>query len=136
MITKIIRALLLLRMRDRIPKLPRAMLAEKYQRLDRAHERVLARLGARSPNGVRVALKRAGVETIPDLVAQLEHFRARRRVGERLRKMVGKFFGATQYHPHQRAIVEDGRRARRRKADAEMTRRIEQAARAFRDGQD
>lgn len=133
MILKLLRALWELRKWELIPKLPRGMLAESYRALHEDEARVAARLGARSPTGVKVALKRAGVGTIPELVAQLDHFTPRRRLLRRLDQMIDRATYSTPYHPYQRAIVTDARRAHRRASEVETMRRIEAAARVFRE---
>lgn len=128
----IIRALWRLAKWERIPKLPRGMLSERYSTLGDDQSRVLARLGARSPNGVRVALKRAKVGTIPELVRLLTHFSPRRRLLHKLDLMLTRITYSTPYHPHRRAIIADQQAEARRRADPDR-KRIEAAARCFKD---
>ena len=130
MIAKIILALWRLAKWERIPKLPRGMLSERYTALGSDQSRVLARLGARSPNGVRVALKRAKVGTIPELVDLLQHFTPRRRLLHKLDLMLTRITFSTPYHPHRRAILADQREEQRQAADPDR-RRIKATARIF-----
>jgi len=111
-IGQIIRALIRIRNYERIPKLPRGMLASKYQAIDHDESRVLARMGARDPRGVRVAMRRAGVEDVDLLVAGMDHHKARRRVRRRISSMIGRWLRATDYHPHQSEILKDQRESK------------------------
>lgn len=134
MLYKIIRALWRIKNYDRIPRLPRGMLAGRYESISPEQRRVLARLGARDPAGVQVRLKRAGVETVEELVAQLEHQRPARRLRRRIRLMLGRWVGGTDYHPTQKAILAGARRAKHR-ADVETEQRLKAAMRAFGEGE-
>jgi hypothetical protein len=97
-------AFITIRNYDRIPKLPRGMLATNYEKIARPERGVLARLGARDPIGVKVAMRRHGVETIEELTAILEHQQPRRRVGERLWLALGRIIGGKPYDPNAREI--------------------------------
>lgn len=110
--------------RDRIPKLPRGMLAAKYTADEMTPEirRVLARIGARDPRGVQVAMKRAGVETLEDLVAHLEHFKAERDVSNRFSLGIGRMIGGLDHDPH----AEDLRRFHHQRGKSNQLKEIEQ----------
>lgn len=130
MIGKIIYELLRLRMWERIPKLPRGMLSARYEQLGRDDRRVIARLGARDPRGVSVALKRAKAADVNELVSRLDHFTPRRRIMRRLNKMIDRLTYGTRAHPHGRQLMLD-RRAARRSNDVEIMRRVKAAVELF-----
>lgn len=104
-LSTIIRYLTTIRNRDRIPKLPRAMLAADYDSLDRDARRVLARVGARDPAGIKLAMKRRGARTVDDLIEQLEHQRPRRAILRRIMDGLGRISRGVDHVPHQAEIV-------------------------------
>ena len=106
-ISLIIRDMIRLRNYERIPKLPRGMLASHYEALTEDEARVVARMGARDPASVRIAMKRADAANVDELVGQLEHYRARRHIGARANKMLDRFFHSTPYHPHREEIIRE-----------------------------
>lgn len=116
---------------DRIPKLPSGMLAGQYHSIPRGEARVLARMGARCPAGVKFAMKRAGVDTVEDLARQLEHYQPRRRMTERLNLLVSHFFGAQPNIPHREQIQRAARRSRRAAIDADTVDRVKSAIELF-----
>lgn len=85
------------------------MLASKYQESDvtKAEWRVLHRIGARDPAGIKRAMKKYKVDNIPDLVAQLEHHQPRHRFAIRLENAIGRVLGGYKRDPH----ADDVRRA-------------------------
>lgn len=98
--------------RDRIPKLPKRMLANQFEVNDANEEqwRVLSRLGARDPAGVKVAMKRAGVDNVYDLIAMLEHQEAQRQTRERWESALNRFVGGKPYDPHEAEIKRVGKK--------------------------
>lgn len=89
--------------RRRIPPLPR-LFTSAYKTIDDDAARVMARYGIRSPSGIRAAMKKHKVDTIDDLVAQLEHHRVKRNLKKRLEWGLERLSGGTAYNPHSTAI--------------------------------
>lgn len=123
-LSAILRVLLRIKTRDRIPKLPRGMLASEYTSISRDDARVLARLGARSPSGVRIALQRAGVSNIRELAQQLRHYRPQRHIRQRWSRMLDRAFRASSKPLHLEDVREDARHARKRRANEEVAQRL------------
>ncbi|MCL4251788.1 MAG: hypothetical protein KJ065_26925 [Anaerolineae bacterium] len=111
---------------QRIPPLPRGLLSARFDVLDDDSRRVLARLGARDPRGVRLVMRRHGAKTVNELVQILEHHRPRREFRRRWNAWINHLQGSTNYHPHRRAIMHATRRAQeeRRPANLEIKRRL------------
>lgn len=116
--------------RERIPKLPRGMLAADYTADEMTPEvrRVLARIGARDPQGVKVAMRRAGVGTLEELVEQLNHFKPERHVKDRFHHGLGRMFGGLEHDPH----AEDLKRMQRRRPKSSQQKEIEQRVKRMR----
>lgn len=110
MIRGLLRAFYWIRNYERIPKLPRGFLSASYAALNRAERRVLARLGARDPRGIRFALKRAKLHDVEQLIDQLEHQTPKRRVTTRIINGLTRIMGSSHEHPHRREIRQTGRR--------------------------
>lgn len=127
MIKKILRKLWRLTPWDKLPRAPR-MFATEYDRADKAEARVMARLGIRSPSGLRVAMKRYNVETIDELVAELEHHQPRRRLAHRIKLMLARASGGTRGHPHAGEIY---RAVKRRRGADLVDERVKQVKRAL-----
>lgn len=110
--------------RNRIPPLPRGMLAAEYTADEMTPEvrRVLARIGARDPQGVKVAMRRAGAETLEELVQQLEHFKPERNAGDRFSLGIGRVLGGFDHDPH----AEELRRWQHRREKSTQQKEIEQ----------
>ncbi len=106
MIYKILKVIWMFKNRDHIPKLPRGMLATKFDvsELSDKERRVLARLGARDPNGIKRAIKKYGAKDIDDLILMLEIQEPKRNVLHRLKTALGRLAGGVDYIPHQRDI--------------------------------
>jgi hypothetical protein len=87
--------------RQYIPPLPR-MLATNYNsdELTNDQSRVLARIGARDPAGIKRAFKIYQVDNINDLVAVLEHYQPRRNVRRRLYMALARLSGGYLHDPH------------------------------------
>lgn len=117
---------------DRIPKLPRGMLATKYTKLTQKEREVLARLGARDPVGIKVAMRRYKVKSIDELMTLLEHQQPKRRVGERWWLALGRLMGGYGYDPHASAIAAEARRSQRPK-QVILEDRLKSAVKAFRE---
>ncbi len=115
MLRKLYKTLWEITNRDNIPKLPRGMLATKYNESDVSTEqwRVLHRIGARDPAGIKRAMKRHKVDNIPDLVALLEHHKPRHRFSIRLENAIGRVLGGHKRDPH----ADDVRRAFKKQFD-------------------
>jgi hypothetical protein len=124
-------ALASIRNYDRIPRLPR-MLAGEYQTMTRQEREVLARLGARDPIGIKVAMRRYGVSTIEELAAVLEHQQPRRRVGHRLWLAIGRVVGGQPYQPHAEEIRKLARQKQNRQ-QVEIEQRIKNTVKEFND---
>lgn len=79
------------------------MLASKYDVDDVSRDewRVLDRIGARDPAGIKRAMKRYKVDNIPDLVALLEHHKPKRKPLHRLKIALGRVVGGYRYDPHK-----------------------------------
>lgn len=100
--------------RDYIPPLPRMYSTDfAPDELTDDERRALARLGARDPRGLRLAMKRHGVDTLPDLIAVLEHHQPKRRIWHRLTFALGRLSGGVPYDPHAESIT----RLNKRKVD-------------------
>jgi len=82
------------------------MLATKYDadNVSRDEWRVLDRIGARDPAGIKRAMKRYKVDNINDLVAVLEHHQPKRKSMHRLKKALGRLVGEYNYDPHAKEI--------------------------------
>jgi hypothetical protein len=126
MIGKLYRALIKILPKQRIPKLPRGMLASEYNGMTLDERRVLARLGARDPKGIKLAMQRAGVGTVQELIDQLEHQQPRRDFERRLNRLICAMQNALPYDPHQREILMDARAAKRaqKPENVEISRRL------------
>lgn len=112
--------------RQRIPPLPRGMLSADFDSMSLDERRVLARLGARDPRGVKVAMQRAKVDNVEALVDQLEHYQPRREVGRRVDSLLCRLEGSTSFDPHAEEIRRDARQQRRasRPENVEIKRRL------------
>lgn len=110
MFRNLLKAFFYIANRDRIPPLPRGILASEYDSMSAEERRVIARFGARDPNGVKVAMRQHGAKTVEELVAALEHHQAQRRIGERIRNGIARLTRSTPYDPH----AQDIRRAKRK----------------------
>lgn len=124
MLKGLLRALLHIRNYERIPKLPRGMLASEYKALSREDARVMARLGARSPSGVHIALQRAGVDRVEELMRGLKHYRPQRHIRRRWNRIVNRFLLASDDEPHRQDVLADARRDRRRGRHPEVEQRL------------
>lgn len=98
-IAKTVRFLWRIRNREKIPKLPR-VLATEYSSVTHIEARAMARLGIRSPSGLRAAMKRAGVQTPDELIALLEHQIPRRNIPQRIKRMLWRGTRGQLTHPH------------------------------------
>lgn len=128
MIKGFFKAVWMFKNKDHIPKLPRGMLATKYDpnELTENERRVLARLGARDKNGIKRAIKKYGAKDIDDLVLMLQIQHPKRNFLHRLKTAVGRLVGGVDYMPHARAINEHFR-AKRPRNDKEIEQRLKQA---------
>jgi hypothetical protein len=82
------------------------MLAAEYdsESVTRDEWRVLDRVGARDPAGIKRAMKKHKVDNIPDLVALLEHHQPERKPFYRLKQALGRLVGEYNYDPHAREV--------------------------------
>jgi hypothetical protein len=131
MIIKMLKEIWQLKNRDYIPPLPRGALSSDYQSLDEDSRRVMARMGIRSPAGLTKALRRAGVASVDELIAQLNHFKPRRRVAQRLNRALDAIFGGLKRPAHEQDIK---RLMKRTPDDLDLLRRHDRARAAFRKG--
>lgn len=111
---KLIRALLEIKDRDRIPPLPRGLYSSEYETFTDEQRRVLARYGARDPLGIRYAMKRHNAQTVQELISKLEHYKPRRNPVERARRFIARLYGGYDYNPHKSAIIRATRPRNRR----------------------
>ena len=135
MLYKLWRLLAMLFNRDYIPKLPRGMLATKYDDVASPERRVMARMGARDLIGVKVAMRRAGVTTVEELVNQLEHYEPERRMKVRLHRAIGRVVGGTDYDPHADDIrrIDSTHTRRKERAQRDIKKRLKDTQRAFKE---
>lgn len=82
------------------------MLASKYdvENVSRDEWRVLDRIGARDPAGIKRAMKKYKVDNIPDLVAVLEHHKPKHRFKQRLDTAIGRVVGGSKNDPHAKEV--------------------------------
>jgi hypothetical protein len=109
---------------ERIPKLPRGMLASHYEDVAGDEWRVMARLGSRDFAGVKRAMKQHDCKTIEELVAKLEHQQPRRNIRHRLRLAIGRVVGGHETDPHRAEIIIALNRGKKSNARAEIEQRI------------
>lgn len=107
---KLIRFIMRIKLRERIPKLPRGMLASPYDAINEDERRVMARMGIRSPSGLRLAMKRYKAASVDELVSNLKHYQPRRRPLARLAQMIGRLIGTHNYDPHRADMRKEFRR--------------------------
>jgi len=119
--------------RNRIPPLPRGMLASRYDHIPPDARRVIARLGARDVVGVGLAMKKHHAESIDELVGMLDHYEAQRNVRARFERAVGRVIGGTPYHPHEQAIRRDAREQAQRGAHKEIEQRVKVMRKRFKE---
>lgn len=124
MIKKLLKTIYFLTNRDKIPRLPSRMYANHFDDTDATQDdwRVLARLGARDPQGIKVAMRRHGVSSPTELAKQLEHYQAQRRVGERWRRALIRLSGGKEVDPHHEEIKRIGRKLNWREKQHEAIR--------------
>ena len=106
MIGKLIQITYAFKPRDYIPPAPR-MYATQYDvsQVTEDQWRVIRRLGARDPSSVALAMRRHGVATVDELVAQLEHYTPQRRVRLRIIAALSRLVGGYQGDPNRREIA-------------------------------
>lgn len=83
------------------------MLATKYEESDVTQQqwRVLDRIGARDPAGIKRAMKKYQVDTIDELVAVLEHHKPKRNIKRRLMTALGRLApGSYPHDPHETEV--------------------------------
>jgi hypothetical protein len=131
MLRKLWRTLAMIANRNRIPPLPRGMLATAYDEIPSEEGRVLARLGARDPIGVNVAMRRAGVDSLEDLVAQLKHYQPEREFQKRLEQAIGRVVGGVGHDPHRAEIMRDERHSKQSARQKEIEQRVKRTRKAF-----
>lgn len=112
MIAKIFRKLWTITYRQRIRTIPARWLSTEFRSASRDEWRVMARLGARSPHGVRAQVKRRRLADADEYARQLEHFRPIRALKRRISRMAGRALNAHDYIPH-RAELKRRRRSLR-----------------------
>lgn len=109
------------------------MLATRYDELPKPESRVIARLGARDPTGVKLAMKRHKAKDIPELVGMLEHYEAQRRTKERIENALGRLVGGVPYPPHQREIQQAMREREQSVKDKEVALRVRLTQKRFKE---
>lgn len=108
--------------RERLPRLP-YQLANDYDRreVDENTARVFARVGARSPEGVKLALKKWKVQDVDELIALLPHQNRRANWRRRFASWYTRITGQTPYEPVVKPLM---RRLRMRGMLAEQRTRV------------
>jgi hypothetical protein len=100
LIRKFHKMLFKVKTKQRLPRIPR-MYANKYQRpavsFDEA--RVFARVGARSPEGVRLVMKKFRLKSVNELIARLPHRAYRPNSRSRFRRWLQHVLGLYDYEP-------------------------------------
>jgi hypothetical protein len=129
MIARLLRVLWQIRNWERIPKLPRGFYATRYEDVDSAERRVMARLGSRDIAGVRLAMRRHRAKTVDDLVAILEHQRPRRNVWMRFWRLLQRMAGGETTQPYKRDLA----RLSHRHRNSEVAQRLEDVKNTLRD---
>ena len=132
MIRKFYQAFVRIKHYDAIPKLPRGMLAIRYDpaELTRPEREIMARLGIRDPAGVKAACKRYNVESAQELIELLEHQKPPRRILHRLWQGLGRLVGGYERPPHQDEIARLARR-KHNPQYTELQERISKAKKEF-----
>lgn len=133
MIAKLWKAFARIVNRDHIPPLPRGMLSSEYADIPSEERRVMARVGARSPQGVKIAMRRYGVSTVNELVALLDHHKAKRNVMTRLQAGIRRVLGGTPYDPHAEELRRLGRNRKKDRDLKEIQQRVKVARKAFKE---
>ncbi len=133
MIYKFYQLLWQLKGKDFIPKLPRGMLATEYAEEDVTPDewRVLARIGARDRHGIKRAMRKYNVTTIPDLIEYLEHHQPKRQPGRRLQTIIGRLIGGYSYHPHEAAIKRAWKQQQNNQKCIEIQERVKHAKKHY-----
>lgn len=118
---------------DRIPPLPRGFYGADYDRdtLKEDERRVLSRIGARDPYGIKRAMKKHKVNTIAELEEKLLHYKPKRRVWERFIEGIGNLWGGYDHNPHAKALYEDFKRSKS-KPNKEIEARLKRTQKLFR----
>lgn len=83
------------------------MLASRYEEMDvtRDQWRVLDRIGARDPAGIKRAMKKYQVDTMEELIALLEHHKPQRKVKQRFINALGRLVpGSYPHDPHEKEV--------------------------------
>ncbi len=119
--------------RNRIPPLPRGMLATAYEDIPSPERRVLARLGARDPIGVKVAMRQHDAKTLEELVSKLKHYSPQRNLKKRLDMAIGRILGGFPTDPHRADILRDERHSRQSMQQKDIEQRVKRARKAFRE---
>lgn len=112
MIGMIWRKLWTITFRQRIKRIPGRWLSTDFKTASADEWRVMARIGARSPHGVRAQVKRRGLTDADQYARQLEHFRPIRALRRRISRMAGRALRATDYQPHRAAMARRRRQMR------------------------
>jgi hypothetical protein len=132
MLNKLLNTIYYFKNRDYIPPTPKAY-KTKYSTDDVTEEqwRVLRRLGARSPHGIKQALEKHNCSSVDELIEHLQHYTPQRRVKRRLWLALGRMVGGMPYDPNQSDYQKAFRKSRRAKELTEIRRRQEHNRRLF-----
>lgn len=86
--------------KDRLARLPRLLSSEYDSRtLNRDTIRLMNKTHVRSPEGVKVLMRRNGVSTVDELIEMLPHNYKRRDLRQRVHLWLQHLFGVTDYEP-------------------------------------
>lgn len=105
-IAKVRRHFFGMKTKDRLARLPRLLSSEYDPRLlDGDTIRLMNKTHVRSPEGIRVLLRRNQVETVDELIDLLPHNYKRRDVRQRVYLWLQHLFGVTDYEPSVRPFL-------------------------------
>jgi len=107
------------------------MLASNYDEMEVSRDewRVLDRIGARDPAGIKRAMKRYKVDNIQDLIAVLEHHKPRRRFWERVNTAIGRVVGGYKHDPHAQEVKQAFKHYLENKENIKIRERMKNASR-------
>lgn len=125
MLYKLYVLLLQIRNADRIPKIPR-MWRSEYARdgVSQKEWDILVKMGARDPNGIRIAMKRYGASSEKELYEMIEFYKPQLRPYARLIGALKRFVGGYGSDPNAPLIRQLVTPDRQNKAQLEIKNRI------------
>lgn len=128
MIKRLIKYLLHLKPKEKLGRVPN-MFATEFKSFSDSDARAMARLGIRSPSGLKSAMRKYRVNSVDDLIDRLDHHKPKRHVWRRLRNIFSRWAGGYDYVPHRQEIM----RAHKTNNDLLLKRR-EEVAKSYKHG--